>query len=521
MRRTHLLGGAFALALLVASGRVRGEDPRSAIDGYFERYWSEHAIAPARPADDCDFLRRATLDVLGRPPRPDEVRAFEKAPDRAKKIDELLASDEAADFFADTWLRVLLDFRFEETAPLKLDFPAFREYLRQAWKQDVPWPTVATELLSATGDDRKNPATGFTLAALDSKEPPYELAARTARVFLGERIQCARCHDHPTEKWTRADFWSLAAFFTGARAKSRTTFEGFGVKLVEVPAQKLSVPDSKLEVEPRFLDGRKPKTLENARRSLAEFVVTSEQFPRALVNRVWAHFTGRGFVEPLDGFGSRATPEHPELLDELAKDFARDGSVRRLSRAILASRVYQLSCESSPGVADSAHAHMLLKPQTPIQLLNTLTYTLDLDVFLRQFYKGFEENKALPEVYRNETVFRIYLQLFMQKLLAPGGAAPEEVPYTGSVRLALRLMNNGDLQGLVKAEWGRLKELLAKEATPEGRVREIFYVVLARPPSAEELATYVGHVKKRNGDKQAYEDLYWVLFNSTESFFNH
>ena len=226
-------------------------------------------------------------------------------------------------------------------------------------------------------------------------------------------------------------------------------------------------------------------------------------------------------MEPLDGFGAHAVPSHPALLKTLAADFARDSSVRRLARTILTSRAYQLSSASVPGVPEQAHAHMLIKPQTPIQLLNSLTYTLELDVFLKTFYEGFLANKALPETYRNEAVFRVYLQLFMQKLLAPGGLAPEEAPYTGSVRLALRLMNNKDLQGLVKAEWGRLAKVLAENESPEARVREIFYAVLSRPPSDEELARYLAHVKRRKGDKASYEDVYWVLLNSTEFFFNH
>jgi hypothetical protein len=514
---------ALTLTLTLPLAPTRGDDaaPPASIDAYFERFWNEQKITPAPRSTDWDFLRRASLDVLGRPPHPDEVRAFEKAPDRARKVDELLAADEAASFFADTWLRVLVDYRFDETAPLRVAFPEFREYLRDAWTRDRPWREVAGELIGEQGDSRKHPAVNFTLAALDPKEPPYELATRTARVFLGERIHCARCHDHPSEPWKQADFWGLVAFFTGARTKARTTFEGYGVKLVEEPAKKLKIPGSELEVEPCFLDGRKPAHLENARRSLAELITGSDAFARATVNRVWAHFMGRGFVEPLDGFGSKAKPSHPELLGALAGEFQKDSSLRHLARTILLSRVYQLSCESTPGVPDSAHAHMLLKPQTPIQLLNSLSDTLELDVFFKQIYKGFVENKALPEPYRNEAVFRIYLQQFMQKLLSPGGLPPEEAPYTGSVRLALRLMNNKDLQGLVRAEWGQLKRVMAEHSVPEERIKELFYVFLARPPTEEELARYLAHVKRRKGDAASYEDTAWVLLNSSEFFFNH
>jgi hypothetical protein len=519
-------GGSLALAMTLALACLatsRAQDSAgNPIDDYFTAYWKEHGITPARLSDDHEFLRRASLDVLGRMPRPEEVRAFEKSPDRTKKIDELLASDEAAEFFTDTWLRLLLDYRFEETAPLKVSFPAFRGYLRHVYRDDVPYADFATELLSETGDSTKKPATNYALAALDPKEPPYELASRSARIFLGVQIQCARCHDHPTDRISREDFWGLTALFSGVKARARTTFDGYGVKVTDEPVTTMKIPDSETVVAARFLDGTKPDSPETARRTLARCVVSSPQFPRTIVNRVWAELMGRGFVEPLDGFTEKSEPTHPRLLEALARDFTKNGtSLRWLLRTILSSRTYQLSSETVAGAPPEAHACMILKPQNPVQMLNTLTYTLDLDVFLKQFYKTFYDNKALPESYRNDAVFRMYLIGFVQKLLAPGGRAPEESGYTGSVRLALKLMNAKDLQGLVRVEWGRLAAIAKAEKTPGGRLTEIFYTLLGRPPTDAEKTQYLSYIEKKHGKKEAYEDIYWVLLNSTELFFNH
>jgi pimeloyl-ACP methyl ester carboxylesterase len=183
---------------------------------------------------------------------------------------------------------------------------------------------------------------------------------------------------------------------------------------------------------------------------------------------------GRGFVEPIDRFSEKSKPAHPELLDALCEGFAKDGTrLRPLMRTILRSRAYQASSAVQRDVPADWHASMALKPMNPVQVLNLLSYTLNMDVFLKEFYRKFAESKDLPETYRNPEVFRMYLHQFTSGLLAPAGIAPEETSYTGSVRLALKLMNSNDLQGLVKAEWGRLADILKKQASPEDRLGEI------------------------------------------------
>lgn len=481
------------------------DESRNPIDRHFEKHWKEKGVTPAGRSTDHDFLRRITFDVLGRPPKPAEVRAFEKDPDREKKIDELLASDEAAEFFADEWLRVLIDEHFDETLPLRVNVATFRALLVKTWKEDRPYADLVTDLLSATGDNVKQPAVNFILAALDPKEPPHELAARTARIFLGQQIQCARCHDHPTDKFSQEDFWAFTAFFSGTKAKARQTFDGYGVKVTDGPAESIKIPDTGVLVAPRFVDGRKPEKPEHARAELARFVTTSPALARAVVNRTWAHFMGRGFFREVDRISGEH--EHEALLGALCEDFRRgETSLHHLARTILASRVYQLSCEGDP--AD--YRAMALKPQSPVQLLNTLTWVLALDVFLKQFYESFLDNKELPEQYRQSAVFRLYLVEYVRKLEVGGG-----------VRLALKLANGKDLQGLVKVGWGRLKEIMEENATPEARVDAIFVALLARGPTEEEKTRYLAYVDKKKGTDAAWEDVYWVVLNSTELLFNH
>jgi hypothetical protein len=512
---------ALALALPAAS-----QDPvPNPIDRYFDAYWERNHITSGPPADDYEFLRRASLDVLGRLPKPDEIRAFEKSKDRSKKIDELLENPEAAEFFADTWLRILMNYHFDETAPLRVSFPAFSGYLKGAYAKDLPYRDFATQLLSDVGDYKQHPASNFILAALDPNqaEPPHELTSRTTRIFLGIQIQCARCHDHPFDKYTQEDFWGLTAFFEGVKPKARQTFDGFGVKLMSEPkSMMMAIPDTKTEVGAHFLDGRTPEDPKAPLKSYAKYVVDHPLFPRAIVNRLWAHFMGRGFVEPIDKFSERTPPNHPELLDALCREFERGGTrLRPFMRTILTSKAYQAPCDAGRDHDPSTHARMILKPQSPVQVLNLLTWTLHLDVFFQQFYKQFVDNKQLPETYRNPEVFRMYLHQFTSGLLAPTGTAPETAKYTGSVRLALKLMNSHDLQGLVRAEWGRLATILKERESSEDRLAEIFYTLLSRPPHADEKARYLDYLKRKHEDKKAFEDIYWVLLNSTELYFNH
>ncbi len=511
------------LALLLLAAAGPGDDPQNPVDKHFDAVWKTAGIAAPKASDDYEFFRRVNLDVIGRLPKPEEIRAFVREPDREKTIDRLLASDEAAEFFADSWLRLLLSYKFEETLPLKINFPAFRTWLKESAAKDLPYRDFVTALLSDTGDYKQNPAANFLLAAIDPVEPPHEITNRVTRVFLGVQMHCARCHDHPFDKYTQEDFWGITAFFNGIKPKARRTFDGFGVKLMmEPPGTAMMIPDSKNSVQPHFPDGKLPDPSAPPLKALADYFTHHRQFPRAIVNRTWAHFMGRGFVEPVDKFTDKSKPTNPELLDALCDRFEKDGTrLRPLMRLILTSKAYQASCVGPKDAPADACAAMALKPLNPVQVLNFLSTTLGLEVFLKEFYRKFSESKDLPETYRNPEVFKMYLHQFTSGLLAPTGIAPEETKYTGSVRLALKLMNSNDLQGLVKAEFGRLADILRKDESPEGRLDEVFLTILSRPPTPPEKARYLAYIQRKKGTKNAYEDIYWVLINSTELIFNH
>src|SRR4029453_585635 len=170
LRRKKLMRLTLVALLALATPALPRPEPGNPIDRYFDAAWKSAGVKPGPLADDYEFLRRVSLDVTGRLPKPDEIRPFVKSPDRAKKIEDLLASDEAADFSADTWMRLLLSYKFEETLPLKINFPAFRRYLKESAASDLPYRDFATQLLSDTGDYKQKPAANFLLAAIDPAE---------------------------------------------------------------------------------------------------------------------------------------------------------------------------------------------------------------------------------------------------------------------------------------------------------------------------------------------------------------
>ncbi len=524
--RTLLLTLIFAAPLAVQEKT----DPVAAIiNRHLDARWKEKGLTPSAAADDYEFFRRLSLDVLGRVPKPDEIKAFVNDASPAKRaaaVDRLLATDEAANFFADRWLRLLWGYHFEETDPFKVDFPKFVGWLQKAYKDDLAYDQFATSLIAPTGELEDHPEANFAIRHLDPKEPPVALANRVTRVFLGLQMQCAQCHDHPTDPITQDDFWGVTACFGGIKKRTRKTFDGIKTKIIQdagATVQMMTDTEKPTQVTPRFLDGTKPADGEAAAAFLAKKVVgyKDDRFAQAAVNRLWSLYMGRGFVDPMDRFNERTKPSHPELLAELAADFRTSGfKLRRVMRGILLSKAYGLASKRNDA-PENEFAFKMLRPQDPPQLLNNLMLTLALDVFIAEFYKAFTANKDLPEGYRNATVFRLYLFKFMESLLAPGGHAPEEVPYAGSVRMALKLMNGHDLQGLMKAFWGRLGEILKADQAPEGRVDLIWLTTLSRPPTADERERALAHIRKKRGEPSAYEDLYWSLINSTEFFFNH
>jgi hypothetical protein len=494
------------------------------IDRLIAAKWAQEKVTPASPAGDAEFLRRVSLDLGGKIPTVAEARAFIDDPAPAKRlqlVERLLDGPSFVNHFTTTWRALLLP-EIDDDIPIRLLAPAFEGWLREKIRTNARYDTMVRELvafpLAANNgrttlnlfQQRNKPSPAAYYMAKGAK--PENLAAAAARTFLGVRIECAQCHDHPSARWKREEFWELAAFFGGVERPGPA--DGFG-PLREVPDRReLMIPGTERVVQARFLGGGEPplKYKVSPRTTLAEWMTAAENpyFARAAVNRLWAHLFGVGLVDPVDDMDDK-TPSHPELLDELARQFTQRGyDIKFVISAVTASRAYQLSSASDTTPSEpQLFARMSVKGLTGEQLYDSLTAATGLNARDRPV------NLFLGQL----TPRGQFLQKFARK-----GERPTE-PST-SILQALALMNGQVIADATNVDKGALLGAVADAPFLDtaGRVEAVYLATLTRRPSPEESARLVEYVARGGpaGDpKQALADVFWALLNSPEFLLNH
>jgi hypothetical protein len=500
-----------ALAVLALSaGRLAaaGDDAQDLadhIDGRLAARWAEAGVEPAGPADDAEFQRRVTLDLVCRIPTVAEARAFQadQAPDRRRRlIDGLLDQPGYAGCFARFWGERWLpqgDAQFENLKPQFLD------WLRGRLRQDAPYDRMVREVLGAAGAAEESGRGGGTLRLfLQANEfKPENLAGSVSRLFLGVSLECAQCHDHPSAAWKRGQFWDFAAFFAGGP-------EDRPGRLLA-----LSDPGTKRPASPRFLDGAAPsRPGDPGRRILADWMTDRRNpyFARNAVNALWAHFFGLGLTESLDDQKGPSSGGDSELLDDLGRAFAEHGfNLKFLIRAIVLSRPYQLG---SAGPADAPEprlfARAAVRPLSGDQLYDSLLTATGLDE---------ESLAARPEYGKPDVPPRKAFLAFFAR--GDGTAASRR-----TIVQAL-LMMNGRLTGAAVDPKGG-HTLAAVAGTPflttAGKVEALYLAALGRPPRPAErdrLVTYVEGGGPGHDVNRALADVFWALLNSSEFGVNH
>ncbi len=494
----------WALPGLSAQGR------EESLDAFLESAWKRRDLKPAGPCDDAAFLRRVSLDLTGNLPAPEEIRAFLKSArkdKRSAKIEELLAGPKSAEYFAYLWTQWLMGHDVEDRDVRRLDLGALTRWLKEAWAKDLSYEEMVRAFLSSTGSLSDHPPANFLAKHLAPGDPPAVAAGVTSRLFLGREIRCAQCHDHPFEDVTQEEFWSFAAFFRPLQLR-----EG---SLVEGPVTRPAKPREDLGeifAEPMFLDGRLPEADEPRGRALARLALSMEGdvAARAIVDRFWRLLFGRSIAPGRNSKGD------PELLRFLVDLFRRNrGSLKGLVRALVSSRSYQLTSEG-PEASRRDYAVGPLKMMNTVQFLKTWNHALALDVYYRQVY---EKDPARAPFFRDPDVFWIGQTMHAKELLFPKGRDPEEVLSSGTDRLAIKLMNNRDLQLLMIAQFGLVRKVMKLTEDPGRRIEELFLLMLSRPPSARERSRLVEYAKGFANPYHAYTDVFWMLFNLSEFIF--
>lgn len=495
-----------------------GKQVTQHINELLTKAWQDNGIQAASAASNEELLRRVYLDLAGRTPSVNEVRTYlnNKSPDRYQiLVDQLLAGKDHATHLATTFRTFLIPESVDLTAFGGVE--AFDKWLGEEFASGVSYDKIVQELILAEGRlSRSGPLLFYSANKLDADQ----LAARTARVFLGTRLECAQCHDHPFEPWTQEDFWGFAAFFARiSRPRGELETASTVMQVRDVDHGEVMMPDSEDAIPPKYLNASEPLAddVPGARRRLLANWMTSGQnpyFARATANRVWAQLFGKGIVEPLDDFGVEHPARSPELLDALAGHLINsDFNLRELFRSVVTSEAYQLS--SGAASADEERlawfAQMNVKTLTAEQVYDCITVATLASA-----------NSAGPSGLNVVRFGNTGRAAFLQQFRTPAGRQTE---YMGGIPQALTLMNGGFIDGVTGlSSSGLLKSLEAPFFTNEQRIEVLYFATLSRRPTEPESELLRGYISPDASGSELREglsDILWALLNSAEFTMNH
>jgi len=520
--------GLAAISRIVVPYRSLGQRSESTavrhslVDRFVEQGWRELGLAPSVGCTDSEFIRRASLDIIGTLPSVDEVKEFEsdRAADKdGRLIDRLLARPEYADYWALKWGDLL---RNSRAALGEKGMWSFRNYIREQLQTNRPFDAMVRELITSQGGAFSTPASNYYRVTT----APQELAETTAQVFLGTRLQCARCHHHPFEKWSQNDYYGFAAFF--ARLGSKDVREP-GSAAVEPTIRLLSQgevtnprtgvrmaasPLGYIEQTMAANGNPAPDESGDRRLLLADWLTSADNplFARTVVNRYWGYFLGRGIVQPVDDMRVTNPPSNPELLNSLSADFTEHGfDLKRLIRTICNSRAYRLSSRTtSLNRSDTAYFSHFLKRRQPAEVLldsiNIATGTYDK-------YDGLPLGTRAIQL-PDAAVASSFLDTFGRPPRSTScecerGAEP-------SLGQSLQLLNGSEVNSKVADPNGTAARLIGLKYTDAQLVNALYYATLSRLPREPERVAARRSFAEATSRRQAAEDLLWALLNTQE-----
>ena len=498
-----------------------------AIDQLLIGQWRRLGITPSEPADDGVFIRRVSLDICGTLPTRSEVEAYVADPSPRKRtqlIDQLLDRSEYASYFALKWADILQNRGSGySTSKQRPGTTLFAAWIRDALAANTPYDQFVSEILTACGRQNENPPALWYRRV----RTQTDFVESVAQAFLGVRIQCAQCHHHPFDRWSQADYYGLAAVFARVGRKG-------GFADAEVPTNEIIfVKDQGDVLHPRNGKRMPPKALggpafrltryDDPRRSLARWMTASDNpfFARAIVNRMWAHFLGRGIVHPLDDARSSNPPSNPALLDALAADFmAHAYDLKHLIRVICNSYAYGLDAAPNELNLDDEQSYARFYPRRlPAEvLLDAISQVLEVPT---QFDGGpgeFPSGTRAIEL-PDENVASSFLDIFGRP--ARTSACECERVDAPSLAQALTLINSAEIHRKLTAENGYAAKLASNQGTSTENTKDVFLRLLGRAPRVDELQAAVDFLDNEEDRQEAYRSLLWSLLATNEFMFNH
>lgn len=510
----------------VPSQRLTVADTAAQIDLLFKTAWERDQVTPAAIATDSEYLRRVFLDLAGRTPAISEVREFlaEAAGDkRFQLVEQLLDSPAYVRNFTIVWRNALIPQAGSQVQFRNL-IPGFDAWVWTHIATESPYDQMVREIITtpigslsrdAVLETASSPEAFFLVRQLQ----PENLATGTSRAFLGVRIDCAQCHDHPFDKWKQQQFWNMAAFYGGFQRTGAGEDENevMAVSQEKADARTIRIPDTGEVVPAVFLTGLTPEWQPNksSREILADWITSPKNpyFARMAVNRLWAQFFGQGIVQPVDDFSDHNPPSHPEALDLLAQQFvAHDFDVKFVIRVITATRVYQTgSRQTHASQADPIHFAVAgVRGLTPEQFFDSLAEAVG-------YYQPFRMNN--PFVLDDNSPRSRFIELYRDEAESP-------LQRETTILQALAMMNGEFIQDATSLE--RSQTLRAVTEFPlmsdSEKLETLFLATLTRRPTEAETATLTEYIRQETGAgnaSQALADVFWALLNSSEFLLNH
>jgi hypothetical protein len=488
-------------------------------------------IPPSPICDDSTFLRRVSLDIGGRLPTMEETKTFlaDKAPDkRDRAIEALINSPDYADYFANKWTALLKNQR-TDAADITANF-AFHAWMRDNLLANTPYDQLVRQILASTGTIVSNPPVAWYKRV---KEPTTQVED-VAQLFLGVRMQCAQCHHHPFERWTQAEYYHMAAFFSQIGRKP-TAIAGEDLIFHKRGTAQTEHRKTRVMLKPAGL-GEPPLDIapdDDPRLALADWMAQKKNpfFAKALVNRYWKHFFKRGLIEPEDDLRDTNPPTNPELIEALAKHFTdHNFDLKSLVRVIAQSHTYQLSAMPNEhnAIDRQAFSHFYPKRMTAEVLLDSIDMVTASKTDFADLPPG---TRAISLPDNSYTRASPFLKVFGR----PDNTSVCECERVSSASLAqsLHLMNASDVKAKLTASGGRAEQLTKAEMPEPKRIRELYLAAFSREPTADEVQIAETHLLKPRIDatgkpldsqrakRNGYEDLLWALLNTKEFLFNH
>ncbi len=494
------------------------EHPENPVDRHVFAKLNSLGIGLSPVCEDFTFLRRVTLDLAGRAPHVSEIVEFQKdtSPNKREQvIDRLLASEDHAEFFAGKWNTILRNRR--TGGALRFANVAFHQWIKESITANKPYDQFVREIITASGSVASHPPVVWYQQVTDTNQRIED----AAQLFLGQRIQCARCHHHPYEKWSQADYAQLSAFFTTVSKKTgRDPLEP--VVFAKLGGSSARHPKTGQTLKPAGLDAKEVAigAQDDPRTHFADWMTDTSNpfFAKALANRYWKHFMGRGLVEPEDDLRVTNPPSNPELLDGLAKSFIESGyDLKALSRLIVTSRCYQSDSDALPeNIGDkrsySRYYPKRLQAEVLLDSIDRLTLSPTKFAGMPAGIRAV----ALPD-----TGFSSY---FLTVFGRPESTTACECERSQEANLSqsLHLLNSEEIQSKLAGDQGRAALLAADaERSDEEKIRELYSIAFSRNPDDRELKATLTYVAGKEDRREAFEDVLWSLINSKEFLFNH